>query len=286
MNSCIKNLAEVVKLNQETSDTWTIFLKLISGNKDYKAGQFLNIDPKQFDQLSEIISFFEFKKNLKEQIRAYSISSIPSEETVNITVKKEVYNNSDPYPPILSPFLVSNRILGTKIEFSGYFGSYYIPEALNNNLSSAIHLVSGSGIVPSYSLIRDELSYNKNGKLVHYLINVNKTFKDIIFFNSLNKLQELNPEKLKIFYFITREENVSNYGSNFYKGRPCIEDIKKLIKDKDDTMFFLCGSALTKWEKIKAKSENIDLKPKFLESMNHILKELEIKNSMIRKEGW
>ncbi len=286
MNINIKNLAEVVKFNQETPDTWTLAMKLIVGNKNYKAGQFLNIDPRQFNQLSEIISFFEFKKNCKEQIRAYSISSIPSEETINISIKKELYTSTDPFPPLLSPFLTSERMLGTKVEFSGYYGSYYMPESLNHNIKSAIHLVSGSGIVPSYSLIKNEILHNKQSDVIHYLIDVNKTYKDIIFLNSLNKLEFENCNKLKIFYYITREDNVSKYGQNFFKGRPTLEDIKKIIVNKDQTAFFLCGSALSKWEKAKAKSENIELKPKFLESMLYILKELEIKNNMIKKEGW
>lgn len=285
MNTNNKILSKVIDIIKETYDTWTIKMKIIEGEKKYKAGQFLNIDPKQFNQLSEIISYFEFKKQLKEQIRAYSISSIPSDDYISITVKKEFYNSEDDFPPLLSPFLTSVNLINNKLEYIGYYGNYYMPDN-SSNIIDAIHLVSGSGIVPSYSIIRDELINNKNIHVTHKIIYVNKTYGDIIFINDLNALLNKFSNRLKIKYFITRESDVSKYGDNFFKGRPTKEIIENNIIDKEKTIFFACGSAITKWQKIKARNANVELQPKFLETITQIVKELNIKNNMFKKEGW
>src|SRR6187455_3312152 len=75
----------------ETPDTVT--LVLFTGNEpcDYDAGQFITIDPHQFEDLGRFISYFEDVKKRKEPVRAYSLCSEPSEKHIAFTVKEEQY---------------------------------------------------------------------------------------------------------------------------------------------------------------------------------------------------
>lgn len=260
---------------QETPDTWTLYIQTLDRN--YQAGQFISIDPHQFEELSEILAYIEHQKNRKEPIRAYSMASAPHEETISITIKPErFWAEHDHYPPVLSPFLASGFMLGRKIRFLGYTGSYVLPANLEEHTDHVLHLVAGSGIVPNFALLKDQLINHKNPNVFHTLIDVNKTYGDVIYRNELAKLAQDYPQRFKLIQMLTREEK-----SGCLLGRPNLELIQSHIQDKNRVMVYACGSAITKWQRKKGL-----LKPRFIENMSEIMTQLGIDRKRFKHEAY
>ncbi|MFZ9886153.1 MAG: hypothetical protein ACO3JL_01520, partial [Myxococcota bacterium] len=120
----------VVDVVPRTHDTATLYI-FVGDHGGYRAGQFVTIDPHQFPELGRWIDYLEAMKGKREGIRAYSMSSIPSEQCISITVKAEEYAaGTNKYPPLLSPLLASGSLKGREIVISGFSGSYVLPDDL------------------------------------------------------------------------------------------------------------------------------------------------------------
>lgn len=285
-------------ISRETRDTYSLYIKVDPSERDYISGQFINIDPHQFPELSEQIENFEAKKGKKEPIRAYSMASIPTDEHVAITIKPEEYHpDEDAYPPLLSPLLGSDRLKGRDIEFQGYTGAYILKPGYEKNCSEVLHIVSGSGVVPNLALIRDELELNKNPDTIHTFVDINKTRADIIYRKQLDKLATRYPDRLKLHHFITREEfsipdvGLSREGRNlsevnWHLGRPTIDDYRGMIQNWNQVLVFSCGAGITKWQRKKAKAEGTDPAPRFLEGVHATMTELGVDRKRFKKEAY
>ncbi|HXW52679.1 MAG TPA: oxidoreductase [Myxococcota bacterium] len=275
----------VVKAEQETPDTWTLHLNVSEQDKNYLAGQFISIAPHQFPEILDMVRFFEYTKGKKEPVRAYSLTSAPHEKYVSITIKPEAY---EPYPgsfpPLLSPILASNILLGRELEFTGYAGAYIMPHDLASHIDHVMHLVAGSGIVPSYSIIKDELIKQKYPHIKHTLIDVNKSVKDIIFHNDLINLQKRYPEQFTIKHFITQEHINNRDGEHYHHGRPSFEQVQQLVKHPQNTLFFACGPAITKWQKKHAEESGIAPKPRFMEWVHDVIDRLKVDKKHFKRE--
>lgn len=270
---------------RETEDSTTLFLFTGQESPEYQAGQFLTVDPHQFPALERWCSYLELLKGKKEPPRAYSMSSAPNEKYVSFTVKEDVYYQGETkYPPLLSPLLTFRTPVGTKMKIKGYTGSYIVDEAVQNGCDHILHLCAGSGIVPNYSIIKDELNNGSDKK--HTLIFTNKTWNDIIFRDSLNELAADYPDKFKIIHTITREENSKLESRGVHFGRPDIDLIKSQIDDIDSTVAFVCGPAITGIEKKKAKEAGVEPTPRFVNTMLEYVEEIGIPSDRVKKESW
>ena len=274
----------VVKAVRETPDTWTLHIFVGDNDKNYVAGQFISIPPHQFPEILDLVKYFEYEKGKKEPVRAYSLTSSPHEKYVSITIKPEIY---EPYPgsfpPLLSPLLASDLLVGREIEFTGYAGAYIMPEVVTD-INHAVHLVAGSGIVPSYSIIKDELINQKNVHIKHTVINVNKGIKDIIFYNELIDLQKRFSERLVIKYFLSQEQVPHDKGERFYHGRPSLKHVEHIVTHAKNTLFFACGPAITKWHKKQAQEMNMDPKPRFMEWVHDVIEQLNVEKKHFKRE--
>jgi ferredoxin-NADP reductase len=274
----------IIDAVRETPDTWTLDIFVGDEDKDYKAGQFISISPHQFGELADLIKYFEYIKNKKEVVRAYSLTSAPGEKYISITIKPESYNpEPGALPPLLSPFLASDLLVGREIEFIGYAGAFVMPEELREHTDHVVHLVAGSGAVPSLSIIKDELVY-KNNTQKHTLIFVNKIYDDIIFHEQLKKLSVQFPENLEVHYFLSQDNSAPGYGKNYFYGRPTHEHVAKLITNKDRTVLFACGPAITKWQKKQALLTNSEIKPRFMEWVHDVVEKLGIDKKRYKRE--
>src|SRR5213083_3826657 len=65
----------------EAPDTTTLVLFTGNDRLEYSAGQFLTIDPHQFEALERFTAFLEDLKGRKEPPRAYSMASAPTRNT-------------------------------------------------------------------------------------------------------------------------------------------------------------------------------------------------------------
>ena len=216
------------------------------------------------------------------------MASLPTDEDVVITIKPEEYHPDEgEYPPLLSPLLGSTKLEGRQIEFQGYTGAYILKKGYEQNCKEVLHIVSGSGVVPNFALIRDELENEKNPEVVHTFVDINKTRADIIYRDALEDLAQKYPDRLNLHHFITREEFESPPSkTNWHQGRPTKDDYQSMIRDWTTVLVFSCGAGITKWQRKKAKAEGLDPSPRFLEGIQTVMAELGVDRKRFKKEAY
>ena len=164
----------------ETPDTRTLVLDTGGRRIDWRAGQYVSIDARQFPALQSFVAYLEHQKGRREAPRAYSMSSAPHEPHLAITIKEEVYvREKTKYPPLLSGYLVHQVRAGDRVTVRGFAGAYVFPDDIDSRVGHILHLCAGSGSVPNVSMIKDSLLHHTT--LRHTLIYSNKTWDDVIF---------------------------------------------------------------------------------------------------------
>lgn len=269
----------------ETPDTRTLVLFTGNDPLEYKAGHFLTIAPQQFPALERWTSYLEHLKGKKEQPRAYSMSSAPFEKYLAITVKEERYvPGVSPFPPLLSPILALRTPPGTRMVITGFTGPYTLSDNLEMQTDHVLHICAGSGIVPSYSIIKDSLHHER--KLRHTLIYSNKTWEETIFRNQLLELQQRYPESLQIVFSLTREPFIGDYGDRVVAGRVTRSLISRFVEDPSHQQVYVCGPSVSAHEKKTASENGIEPRPRFLESVLQSLAELGFPSKNIKRESY
>ena len=282
----IKDLeAMVADVILETPDTAT--LVLFTGNErlEYRPGHFLTVDPHQFLALERFTSFLEDQKGKKEPPRAYSLSSAPHEKRIAFTVKEERYvRGQTKYPPLLSPLLVRRLPRGTPMQITGFTGPYFMSDDIEEKTEHVVHICAGSGIVPNFSMIKSNLVNGR--KLRHTLLYSNKTKSDVIFWKDLDALQKLYPDRLKIIHSLTRESDDSVFSPDVIKGRLTKELVKRAITDVSADYIFMCGPAISPWDRKAAKEAGTQPTPRFLETSLEYLAQLGVPRNHILHESY
>ncbi|HLL54807.1 MAG TPA: oxidoreductase [Myxococcaceae bacterium] len=276
--------ARLLRRIQETSDTWTLVFEVM-GPQEYQAGQFLSIDPHQFAELAQLTKFLEHAKGKKEPTRAYSLSSAPHEGHVAITLKEEFFvPGQTQYPPLLTPLLAHGLQPGSTLRVQGFTGAYVLPQDADQLPEHAVHVVAGSGVVPSYSIVKDSL--HRGLPVRHTFIYSNKTWADVCFREELAALERAHPDKLKVVHTLTRENDVAQFGSSVCKGRICLEQLQALIPDPATCLVFVCGPAISPWDRRAAMEKGESATPKFLETVIGHLTTLGIERHRLKRESW
>jgi 3-ketosteroid 9alpha-monooxygenase subunit B len=286
MTQRIKHIPVVVSdVIQETPDTVTLLLDAGDDPRDYKAGQYVSIDPHQFAAIAGYASFLEDSKGRKEPPRAYSMCSTPDERYLAITIKEELYEKGKTkYPPLLSPFLVYHKLKGARMEVTGYAGAYVLPERIGDLTDHLVHLCAGSGSVPNVSIIKAALL--QEPRIRHTFLYSNKTWNDIIYRDLLAELEARHPDRLRVVHALTREPEAFGYTERVRRGRVSTELIAGLAGDLKAAIFYACGPAVTVWEKRAAKAEGREPSPRFMESVHASLQELGIPKERFKEEAF
>ena len=275
-------VADVV---QETPDTVTLILFTGNERLDYRPGHFLTIDPHQFDGLERFVSFLEDLKQRKEPPRAYSMSSAPHEHYLAITVKEERYTSGvSRYPPLLSPLLVKRTPRGTRLIITGFTGPYVLPEDIESKTDHIVHVCAGSGSVPSFAILKHSLVTQQ--KLRHTFIYSNRTWDDVIFRDQMNALAAAHPDRLTLVHTLTREPNAAALGRTVRFGRVSEELIAEFVPQPAECRFFVCGPAISAWDRSAAKEKGIEPQPRFMESVLTSLRALGVNKNQITRESY
>jgi 3-ketosteroid 9alpha-monooxygenase subunit B len=229
-------LGYVTEAFQETMDTWTLHITIVDGHLEYRSGQSIQIDPKQFPEINHWCKYLEKVKGRPEKDRLYSVSSMPDDEQLMITVKAEPYDpEKHEYPPLLSPLLASSALEGAALHFNGYFGDYVLPTDAELFCDQVLHVCGGSGIVPNYSMLRGELEGNRNPSLKHTLLYVNQNNEEVIFKEALRSLED-EFDNFEVVYHATRSTPL---GSPEY---PFTESfLESLTPHPENTLVYICG---------------------------------------------
>ena len=282
----IKHIPVVVaQVVQETADTVTLLLDAGDDPRDYKAGQYVSIDPHQFAAIKGYTAFLEDNKGRKEPPRAYSMVSTPDERYLAITVKEELYDKTGmKYPPLLSPFLVHHPLTGAKMEVTGYAGGYHLPEDVRQRTDHVVHLCAGSGSVPNVSMIKWALAHEPT--LRQTFIYSNKTWNDVIYRDELAAMEAKHGDRLRVIHALTREPETFPYTDRIRRGRVSPDLIRELVGDVTAAFFFACGPAVTVWEKRAAKAEGREPSPRFMESVHAAMQTLGVPKDHFREEAF
>jgi 3-ketosteroid 9alpha-monooxygenase subunit B len=279
---------EVVEVAQETHDTVTLYLAKVEDDGEpweYKAGQFCTVRPHEFPALAQMVTYFEEVKGKREPARAYSLATAPHEPYVGITIKEEHYEPGETkYPPLLSPFLVYSTPVGERFKIQGFGGPYVWPDDLEERTDQVVHLVSGSGSVPNFGLLKDAL--HRDLEVRHTWIYGNKTWDDVIFRDALHEIARRHPDRLEVVHCITREEDPTVHGPTCRKGRVSRALLEELVPDLSRAELYVCGAGITKWDRLRAKERGVEPAPRFLESALEILEEMGVEPDRIHKESW
>ena len=276
--------AVVAEVRDETHDAASLLLDIGAEERDYKAGQFITIDPHQFGFLEQVIAYLEEIKGGREKPRAYSMGSAPHEPHILITVKEErFWPGESKYPPVLSPPLSRHCPPGTELTISGFTGPYTLPEDVTQKADTILHLCAGSGIVPNFGLMKDSL--HRGDGLRHILLYSSKTRGDIFYYEQFAALAAAHPERLSIVHSLTREDPVDVHPAS-RRGRIDADLIATHIRDLSRCLVYCCGPGVLPWERKEARAAGTEPAPKFVETMINILHQLGFEKGQIKQESW
>jgi len=275
-------VADVIR---EAPDTVTLILFTGNDKLNYEPGHFLTISPHQFPALERWVNYLEDQKGKREPSRAYSLTSSPDEKYLAITIKEERYvSGVTPYPPLLSPILAQRTTRGQRMIITGFTGPFTFSEEVRRDSENVLHICAGSGIVPTYSIIKYDLRYFSKHK--HTLIYSNKNFEDIIFYSQLRKLEEEFADRFKVIHTLTREPGDFSFNGKMKKGRVSKEIIVESFPDFNSSAVFVCGPDHTVHQRKSAKERGEELKPSFMGSVLSYLEELGVPKNKIKRESY
>jgi ferredoxin-NADP reductase len=277
--------AAVAEVIRETPDTSTLVLAFGNAPLHYEAGQFLTIDPHQFEELDRFVSFFEDLKGRREPPRAYSMSSAPHEPHIAFTVKEELYiSGGTKYPPLLSPVLVRRTPPGTRFMIRGFAGPYILTNKILTKTNHLFHICAGSGIVPNFAIIKSALVTHPEVR--HTLLYSSRTWDDIIFRIQFDALSSAHPDQLTVIHTLTREKNLPAPCSNVRTGRIDPALLKEFVPAPPKCHFFVCGPAISAFDRELARQKGEAPQPRFMESVLANLTALGVSRDQITHEAY
>ena len=270
----------------ETPDTATLVLFTGNDRLDYQPGHFLTVDPHQFESLERFTAFLEDLKGRKEPPRAYSMSSAPHEKQLAFTIKEERYaSGTTKYPPLLSPLLVKRTARGARLVITGFTGPYTLPPDIESKTDHVVHVCAGSGIVPNFSIIKHALLHHP--RLRHTLVYSNRTWSDTIFGRDLNALEVEHPDRLRVVHTLTRQEPAPGLAREVRHGRLTAGLLREVVgSDPTACRVFLCGPAVSTWDKKAAKEKGVEPTPRFLEGSLAALEEIGVPKAHVTRESY
>lgn len=197
----------ITRIKQETPDTKTFRLGI--------KGEELSFAPGQF-----IMATAQIEGN--PVARAFSISSSPLDDYVEITIKEEPNG-------YFSKFANNGIKEGDKFFIKGPYGHFTFTDKHKNMLLIA----AGSGIAPMRSILR--YICKKHQEIKVSLLYSNKKESDIIFREEFEDIENKNPN-FKFVPTLTREDGEWKGR----RGRINSEMLKEFLKD--DSLCYACGS--------------------------------------------
>jgi 3-ketosteroid 9alpha-monooxygenase subunit B len=206
MDSMTMVTVTVAEVRRETPDSVTLRLDLGGAAFPYRPGQYIEIDPHQFEELGGQLAALETAKGMPESPRGFSLASDGSDPGfLEISVKEE---KGGKFPPVLSPWLVRQIRPGRKLSLSGPQGGYVLPDPRPGG-GGYLHVCAGSGVAPNRGMIRASLGRGASER--HLLVLQNRTEADIFYRDEWPALAARFPEWFRVRHvlFATAHEHVS-----------------------------------------------------------------------------
>ena len=206
--SISKTRAKIISIHLETKETKTLVLRVNKKGFRFQAGQYVPVT---------------VEINGKRVTRYYSISSMPSEVNLRITVKRQKQG-------LVSNFVHESLQLGDFVELGEAQGSFVLPKALPGKF---LFVAGGSGITPVYSILNTLQNQNYTGSVKRLYFS--RTKEEIIFYSDLNSLREKFPT-LAVKFILTDEDSLG-FRTGFFTREMLLE----LVPDFSERLTYLCG---------------------------------------------
>jgi 3-ketosteroid 9alpha-monooxygenase subunit B len=216
------------ELRRESADAGTLRLDLQGTPFPYRAGQYVLVDPHQFDDLADEIRVREAQRGKPLGPGYFSLSSDALDPSVlEITVKV-----SPSAPPGLLPAFLLRLVPGRWVWIRGPGGSYGLPEEPPPGITGFLHLCAGSGIAPNRGMIRHALGRGWPQK--HLLLQQDRTASDILFRSEWALLSEKHPEQFRVRHILSGDERE-------YIHSELLRRLAGGFLDLHETWAFICG---------------------------------------------
>lgn len=194
------------KISSITPDTENTISLTISGKDLWK----LNLQAGQFIKIRIL------KSGLWWQSHPFSLSELPTENTLRLTMRKiGKYTTALEHLP-----------LETKILIDGPFGKFTSKKAKTNE---RLYIAGGIGITPMIGLIQESLQKNQNTILLY--ANQNSSVIPL-----QHDIKDLEQDGAIVHSFFSREQVE---GAEYW--RITLEKIKKLVPDYHKRDIYICG---------------------------------------------
>lgn len=198
-------LLQIIQVIDETNDCKSFVFSKPKGF-EYKAGQYITI------QIGDDVKV----------TRSYSLSSIPSDAFLMITIKK-VENG------LYSRWALEYLKVGAQVKVIGVFGTFTIGYNIGQRYE---FFAAGSGIVPIYSLIQSLLQMKANCQITLHVSSPNES--KTIFSKNIKELERNNSGLNVKYYYSQPKDGQPQRLNNF-----TVQDIFR--KMPTDTQIYFCG---------------------------------------------
>jgi ferredoxin-NADP reductase/predicted pyridoxine 5'-phosphate oxidase superfamily flavin-nucleotide-binding protein len=209
---------KVVKVINETADTFTLYLEDISGKIfDFKPGQFFTL----------IIYI-----NGEKVMRSYSASNVPGSKLLTLTIKKVIDGKC-------STYIHTNLKVGDEIELLGPSGHFCVSPDLTAKKEYVL-LAGGSGITPMMSIAETVLIQEPDSTIT--LLYGNRKWEDAIFANKWLELCKTYPDRLQVQFFLTAPAADWQGKTGRLDKENTIKALQ-FLKPSANAQYFICGPA-------------------------------------------
>jgi len=221
-------------LKTESPSAATVRLDLNGEAFSYRPGQYITIDPHQFEDLAGEIRDREAQRGRPLGPGYFSLSSDGLDPSLlEFTVKLP----SDGQAGMLPKYLLAGLDTGRKVRVGGPGGKYGLPEKPPSDITGFIHLCAGSGIAPNRGMIRHALSRKWPQK--HLLLVQDRDEPEALFHKEFVDLAAHHKDQLRVRHLFTRSS----------KDRITPELVKKEAEGfiaLADAWVFICGPNQTR----------------------------------------
>ncbi|MEI6494625.1 MAG: FAD-dependent oxidoreductase [bacterium] len=234
-------------LNNEPQNNIFILKEIIKETDDVSTFRFIPEQGGMFSFVAgQFVSLYFLNEDFGGQGKSYTISSLPGENFLDLSVKKLGEFSS----------AIHNLKPGNKVKIIGPSGNFYPMPPFGD----LVLLAGGIGISPFYSIICDLEKVNDLQKHQIYLFHSVKKKKHVVFSEKFARISE-HCKNFKIIYTVTQEKSTDPPAAE--ERRIDWEMIHKHSGEADGKEYFICGSISfvhDLWQKLKrggVKEEHI-----------------------------
>jgi ferredoxin-NADP reductase len=165
----------------------------------YRAGQYIMIDPHQFEELGPEIRDREAQRGKPLGPGYFSLSSDGTEPSIlEITVKV----GADSPPGLLPHFLLRKLEVGRAVLVQGPGGNYGLPEEPPEGVTGFLHLCAGGGVAPNRGMIRHALA--RKWPQRHLLLVQDRSDADALFRKEFQELARRHSDEFRVRHVHSR----------------------------------------------------------------------------------